>query len=375
MNVIKKDATITNTGTDADFPGTFRVILSAPTKDRDGDTLLADEWKTPLPNHITFDTDHGMSVSKTVGSGVPSIDPATGNLIVDGTYTSLPRGQETRTLVKEGHIKTTSVAFMTEKTQKDGVTSVQRELLNGAFVAIPSNREALVLSSKAFTGKAVENHYTPAPYDANGEGQGEPVTCPNCGKGDALDAKYCDQCGFELAGADGVIVASPTKGFKSGARNSAADAKNIQAIHDLSVTLGASHSSGETPVKPKSFVKKDATPDPDADRTAMISGIDAALDEAQDVFSSYDLTTLPADIQQAIALVQAAGTTVDELMDVVGIPDPDEEAEPAATVDPAAAAKAAAAASTKAAADAKSDAVTEADLMAKALQIKAAQFI
>jgi hypothetical protein len=178
MTIIRKDATISNTGDDKDFPGTFEVILSAPTKDRDGDTLLPEDWKQPLPEHITFDMDHGMSVASTIGSGVPELLDD-GRLKVAGTYTSLDRGQDTRTLVKEGHIKTTSVAFMTEKSQeKDGSTSVKRELLNGAFVAIPSNRESVVLSSKALVEKA-------------------------------------------------------------GARNSATDAEHIQAIHDHAIALGA----------------------------------------------------------------------------------------------------------------------------------------
>jgi hypothetical protein len=174
MAIVKKDATITNT--DEAFPGSFEVILSAQTKDRDGDVLLKDGWKLPLPEHITFDTDHGMTVEKTVGSGVPRIDEETGNLVVSGTYSSLQKAQDVRTLVNEGHIKTTSVAFMSEKTQKDGNTVSVRELLNGAFVAIPSNREALVLSSK---------------------------------------------------------------GLKAGARNSASDAEKIQGIHDAAAGLGA----------------------------------------------------------------------------------------------------------------------------------------
>lgn len=149
MKVIHKDATIHNVGSDEDFPGSFEVILSAPTLDRDGDTLLAEDWKMPLPDHITFDMDHGMSVATTIGSGRPEL-LADGRLKVNGTYTSLDRGQEQRTLVKEGHIKTTSVAFMTEKSlDAEGKTVIKRELLNGAFVAIPSNREALVLGSKS----------------------------------------------------------------------------------------------------------------------------------------------------------------------------------------------------------------------------------
>lgn len=176
MDVIRKDATITNT--DDEFPGSFEVILSAPTKDRDGETLLPEEWKQPLPDHITFDSDHGMTVATTVGSGTPSIDEGTGNLVVAGTYSSLPRAQEVRTLVNEGHIRTTSVAFMSEKTEKDGKSVATRELLNGAFVAIPSNREALVLASK---------------------------------------------------------------GVKAGARNSASDLAAIQEIHDIATSLGAEH--------------------------------------------------------------------------------------------------------------------------------------
>ena len=159
-NVVRKDATITSTGSDDDFPGTFEVILSAPTLDRDGDTLMPEDWKTPLPEHITFDIDHGMSVASTVGSGVPEIDEATGNLIVRGSFSSLPRAQEVRTLVKEGHINRTSVAFMNERQKlKDGKTRNVRELLNGAFVAIPSNRDAVILSSKSLDD--VEVKYSP----------------------------------------------------------------------------------------------------------------------------------------------------------------------------------------------------------------------
>lgn len=157
MNIIRKDATITSTGADDDFPGTFEVVLSSPAKDRDGDELAAEDWKQPLPEHITFDSDHGMSVATTVGSGTPRID-GDGNMIVSGTFSSLDRAQEVRTLVKEKHIRTTSVAFMSSRSTKDGKTRVTRELLNGAFVAIPSNRDAVVLSSKSVEEKAGARH-------------------------------------------------------------------------------------------------------------------------------------------------------------------------------------------------------------------------
>lgn len=307
MAIVKKDATITNT--DEAFPGSFEVILSAQTKDRDGDTLLKDGWKLPLPEHITFDSDHGMTVEKTVGSGVPRIDEETGNLIVSGTYSSLPRAQEVRTLVNEGHIRTTSVAFMSEKTQKDGATVSVRELLNGAFVAIPSNREALVLSSK---------------------------------------------------------------GLKAGARNSASDAEKIQGIHDHAAALGADCGV-------KSFTRKDADTEDASDPGALAQGVDAAIDEAIDLFASVDITSLPAEVQQAIALVQAADATVDELLDALGVEDPDEDAAAsgADTAPASGAEKSAPVAGVKPApvADADSDAVTVKELEAQALRIHAAQFI
>jgi len=306
MAIIKKDATITNT--DDAFPGSFEVILSAQTKDRDGDTLLKDGWKLPLPEHITFDSDHGMTVEKTVGSGVPRIDEETGNLIVSGTYSSLPRAQEVRTLVNEGHIRTTSVAFMSEKSQKDGATVSVRELLNGAFVAIPSNREALVLSSK---------------------------------------------------------------GLKAGARNSAADAEKVQGIHDHAAALGADCAGA------KSFVKKDGEDAADPGESAQAN--DAAIDQALALLEGVDLTSLPAEVQQAVALIQAASVAADETLDALGVEDPDEDAAaPGAPVAPVAGAEKSAPASgvvVAPVADADSDAVTAKSLEELALQIQAAQFI
>ena len=163
---------------EGDPNGEFDVILSAPTLDRDGE-IIDERVFEPLPDHITFDIDHGMSTATTVGSGTPFYDEK-GMLRVKGTYSSIPRAQEVRTLVREGHIRTTSVAFMAaEREEKDGVPHITKaELLNGAFVAIPSNRQALVLSAKDFTEKA-------------------------------------------------------------GARNSSKDGENLQAIHDLAVANGA----------------------------------------------------------------------------------------------------------------------------------------
>src|SRR3546814_8209504 len=82
-----------------------------------------------------------MSTATTVGSGVPEYLPD-GPLRGKGTYSSIPRAQEVRTLVREGHIRTPSVAFIgAVGEEKDGVPQVVKaELLNGAFVPHPPSR-------------------------------------------------------------------------------------------------------------------------------------------------------------------------------------------------------------------------------------------
>jgi hypothetical protein len=125
--------------------GEFIAVLTNEALDRDDENLWADEWKQPLPARIHIDGDHGRSLDKTVGSAVPTLD---GNrMIGKGTYAGTPYAQMVRQLVNEGHINSLSVTYAEHKNQKDG--GIQRELLNAAFVAIPANPEAIVLSSKA----------------------------------------------------------------------------------------------------------------------------------------------------------------------------------------------------------------------------------
>lgn len=142
------------------FPGTFEVILSTPKVDRDGESIAAKAFE-PLPAHMSFDIDHGMSVMTTVGSGVPRYD---GDVLkVAGTWSSIPEAQKVRTLVREKHIRYTSVAFLGAQYEtKEGTpTIVKAEILNGAFTPIPSNTDAAVLASKAFADQAAGASYVP----------------------------------------------------------------------------------------------------------------------------------------------------------------------------------------------------------------------
>ncbi len=136
--------------------GEFEAILSMPTLDRDGEVIDPRAFE-PLPEHITIDVDHGMTTDTTDGSGQPFYDGDT--LMFRGTFSTLPRAQEVRTLVTEGHVRKMSVAFMNALREDDdsGITHIRRaELLNAAIVPIPSNREASILAAKAAKAHAEE---------------------------------------------------------------------------------------------------------------------------------------------------------------------------------------------------------------------------
>jgi hypothetical protein len=145
MDVVTKSVDATVEPVESEHPnGEFIAVLTNEALDRDDENLWADEWKQPLPARIHIDGDHGRSLDKTVGSAVPTLD---GNrMIGKGTYAGTPYAQMVRQLVNEGHINSLSVTYAEHKNQKDG--GIQRELLNAAFVAIPANPEAIVLSSK-----------------------------------------------------------------------------------------------------------------------------------------------------------------------------------------------------------------------------------
>lgn len=134
-------ATVTDTSANAEeFPGTFEVELSNETLDRDGDTLKAEDWETPLPDRITFVNDHTHKMASVVGSAVPEL--VDGRILCKGTWARDKESQDTRAKIE--HVPYTSVAYAEKSNGK-------RELINGAFVVVPSNKTTRVLASKSVT--------------------------------------------------------------------------------------------------------------------------------------------------------------------------------------------------------------------------------
>jgi hypothetical protein len=141
VTVQKKSATaLVQAGDD---PGSFEILLSTSARDRDNEVVSAKDWEQPLPDSIPLNSDHNPSVHAVVRSGQPWLD-ADGNLRVVGKFASTPEGQHLRTLVNEGHVFSVSVEFI--RNAAKGVNT----LVGGAFVTVPANPEARVLSAKAF---------------------------------------------------------------------------------------------------------------------------------------------------------------------------------------------------------------------------------
>ena len=265
------DATIEDAGDTAEKPfGGFVAVASTPSLDRDGDQIGTEEW-LDLPEHITIDSDHGMSVGTTIGSARPFFD-AEGRLMIDAAFSSIDRAQEVRTLIKEGHIRTVSVAFLTDRSKKDGTP--RRELLNVGVVAIPSNRDAVILDSKAAKPESVSDaavKFIQAVEAATKAG----TSAGSCDG--ALVQAIHDAAGH--LGAACIVVEVEPDGDESGAAEGANKSAVVAAVVDGEVFTDT------VPVKVDPVVKAAFTIEQfkAALDTIITSGIDTNVGEPQDV--------------------------------------------------------------------------------------------
>lgn len=170
MEVYSKALATIESTDDEDFGpnGGFRAILSTPSVDRDGDSLKRHEWVEPLQKSYPLDMDHGMTVADTIGSFEPYF--VGDELWMKAYFAPDEKSQRVRTLVTPDpvtgvrHITSVSVAFMTDKTKKEG--EPRRELLNAGVVAIPSNRDAVIQCSKSARAAVLVDQGIMSPEEA-----------------------------------------------------------------------------------------------------------------------------------------------------------------------------------------------------------------
>jgi hypothetical protein len=348
--------------------GSFHVILSTPDLDREGESLGAGEWETPLPARIPFDVDHEMTVPSTVGSGVPTIED--GQLHVRGIYSALPKAQEVRQLVREGHIGATSVTYLTKRAP-DG--SIKRELLNGTFTPVPVNPKAIVLEGKGAKAagdsrriQAIHDHAATMGATCSGGKayRRKAVTVSDKPWSDFTAADYTpaqwhracvihdhpagqvpddkEHCKLPIREPDGTLnrggvhaAASVLAGGRGGVQASPQDkAKAARAVLAAYRAIGDDPPDSLTTLAGKSLRMKSG-PDgqDDMDAASLAEAVEAALDQVCDLLADVDTTDLPPQVQQAIALVQAAGASADQLLYAMGLPDPDDMDDESAAAD------------------------------------------
>lgn len=299
----KAVASIESTDDDKFGPnGGFTAVLSTPSLDRDGDRLQRDEWQEFTQERYPLDIDHGMSVADTVGSFVPYWDGD--RMMMDAHFAGTAKAQDTRALTTPDpttgirHISSVSVAFMTDKSKKDG--EPRRELLNAGIVAIPSNRDAVILASKA--AHALKDAFSDAT-----EGD-----VPDEVKAAVLEAI---SPAAETEETKGIVVNVIPKLDEDAMKRVLAeitakavggDGALVQAIHDASSHLGAACAVMEPDVDPDSGADDGANKAADdaevkeADESALES-FEKALDEVLTPQSDSPAEEVPAPAVEAAA--------------------------------------------------------------------------
>lgn len=132
-----------------DEGGTFKVIATDETKDRDGDIITLDGWEIEnyLKNPVIL-ANHTYSIENIIGKAT-KIYAQNNQIIVEGVFSkSNPLGVLAQRLYKEGMLKTVSVGFIGKERQGEKIT--KKELLELSFVAVPSNPSAVSLDAKLY---------------------------------------------------------------------------------------------------------------------------------------------------------------------------------------------------------------------------------
>lgn len=122
--------------------GTFEVIASTESVDRQGESILLEGWdlKNYMNNPVILWGHDYWSLP--IGKAT-DVSIADGQLVVKGIFASTEFAQQVRKLYDEGIIKTVSVGFI--PMQRQGNVITQAELLELSFVPVPANPDAVSL--------------------------------------------------------------------------------------------------------------------------------------------------------------------------------------------------------------------------------------
>lgn len=125
---------------DADSRGTFEVVMTAETVDRDGEIISVEglDLKTYQKKNPVLLWAHRF-MDPPIGK-VTEITQDGTKLVAKGFFAGTKFAQEIRQLYDEGVLNSVSIGFI--PLEREGNTITKAELLELSFVPVPSNREA-----------------------------------------------------------------------------------------------------------------------------------------------------------------------------------------------------------------------------------------
>lgn len=129
--------------------GTFRVVISTPAVDRQGDSVDQNLWDLSnyLNNPVVLWAHDYSSLPIGVCTGIQKQNvggqPV---LIAEGKFAPTEFAQQVRKLYEADIVRATSVGFIPATARMDGKSEQGNELLEFSFVPVPANPQALSLS-------------------------------------------------------------------------------------------------------------------------------------------------------------------------------------------------------------------------------------
>jgi HK97 family phage prohead protease len=131
----------------------YTVVMSKEVTDRDGEIISIAGIDTTnfAKNPVVLDSHRMNTTVFDILGKVIDIQKTVDSLIGVIEFSDTPQGQMAKRLVDQGILKTLSIGFI-PKTYEGNVI-MNSELLEVSFVAVPSNPEAMVLTSKAYQGE------------------------------------------------------------------------------------------------------------------------------------------------------------------------------------------------------------------------------
>lgn len=153
------------------------------------------------------------------------------------------------------------------------------------------------------------------------------------------DTKSGSKLPHHMCSTDGVVGDANTDGCTAGIGAINGARGGLKGVSDDDLKRAYSHlakhitdAGGTPPEFNAAAARAAADSDADDDPKELIAGLDATLDEAVGLVKDVDRSTLPEPVAQALDLLVAAEGTVDDVMTLLGIYDPDDEGASAAGV-------------------------------------------